>query len=73
MSKAFWVIALGWMAGVIVSARSALKGTDGEGPGLIIPGIPPLASEVIVTTLIAVVPPLLAAMVIQARRRNREK
>ena len=68
MSKAFWVIAAGWIAGVIVSAPSAFRGSD---IGLAIPGTSPAGSEFIVTTMLAIIPPLLAALVIQSRRKKK--
>jgi hypothetical protein len=71
MSKAFWVMALGWVVGVVVAAPGAFRSADGQGGGLVIPGFSPLTSEFILTTAFALIPPLLAATVIRIRRNRR--
>jgi hypothetical protein len=70
MTRVFWVIAAGWIIGVIASAPSAFERADRNGAGLVVPGLSPTLSEVIITTSIALLPPLLAATVIRTRRRQ---
>jgi len=68
MTRTFWVVAIGWIVGVLTSAPFVIRGANGRGIGQLIPGLSPSVSEGVVIGLIALVPPLLAARVIRARR-----
>jgi hypothetical protein len=67
MTRAFWVIAGGWILGVIGAAPSAIRQMN-AGAGVTLPGLSAAISEVIITAAIALLPPLLAAAVVRRRR-----
>jgi hypothetical protein len=71
MTRVFWVIATGWVFGVIGAMPSALEQMHRRGAGLLIPGFAPTSSDVVITAAMALLPPLLAAAVIRSRRGRR--